>query len=1030
MSVPGQFIGQNTTPDILRSAIEFIDLYFQHIGLNGTNEHLQRVKCIEESISNIGWYDLSHDELVFGAKSAWRNAARCIGRQQWNTLEVFDRRDISSTTEMFEAICKHLKFAANNGQIRSAMTVFPARRKGQSDFRVWNSQLIRYAGYSTEEGAVIGDPANVEFTKICQSLGWKGKRGMFDVLPLVLSANGNDPELFEIPSDLALQVPISHPTFDWFSELGLKWYAVPAVSDMLFECGGLQFPAAPFNGWYMVTEIGTRDFCDTQRYNMLETVAKRMNLDTTDNLSFWKDKALLETTLAVNHSFQAAGVTIWNHHTASDSFIKHFEQEQKIRGGCPADWVWIVPPLSGSATKVFHQEMVNYHLSPSLDYQVSAAESHEWQDANMQIQVNSRRFTFKQLVTFIICAQYLTMKALVKRDRVSILFGTETGTSEKFALKLAEFCRNLFYVEVTSMEHYDARRIHREHILLIITSTFGNGNPPENAKNFARQLSLLAKSYKDGTNDIKESFSNVRFAVFGLGSRAYQTYCKFAHDVHQHLTEIGAYSIQKVGEGDEMCKQAESFQIWAQEVVKTICATSGKDDKTKLLKSLNGMIKYPEWNPKEYRIVKSHHAEPNLIKSLSIIHQKKMTPYRLLSKEELQSAKSSRSTLLIRLESCEETRLSYVPGDHIIVFPSNDNTQVNKIIRKITKLDSIDDVIEIEQIDAGLNWKKCNRLPPCSVRTALTHFIDISAPPTQELLACFATITSDAAEKEILQRLSNEFNLYKETLKALGDPLVSDILNIFTNITLSAQLIFTQFPIIKPRYYSISSCPLAYKSEVHLTVTIQEHFHINGLKNNEQIGKRRFGLCSGWFRQMKKGNIVPVAIKRSEEFHMPLNSSSPVILIGAGAGIAPFRGFWQSEQKARMLGEKCQSTFTLFFGCRHPDIDYIYKDELLALLLSGVLDSVHVAFSQKDNGRKRHVQRELREQSLTVYKKLIEKGGHVYVCGGTNMARGVRQTLLDILQIHGRMSTKKAEEILQWLKDENRYHEDIFGVSR
>lgn len=133
----------------------------------------------------------------------------------------------------------------------------------------------------------------MEFTDVCIRLGWRGSGTKFDILPLVLSANGHDPDYFDIPPELVLQVPMSHPKYvliysflhvpllntvenifyfrySWFEELGLKWYALPAVSGMMFDCGGLEFTAAPFNGWYMSTEIGCRNFCDTQRYNLLE----------------------------------------------------------------------------------------------------------------------------------------------------------------------------------------------------------------------------------------------------------------------------------------------------------------------------------------------------------------------------------------------------------------------------------------------------------------------------------------------------------------------------------------------------------------------------------------------------------------------------------------------------------------------------------------------------------------------------------------------------------------------------------------
>ena len=117
---------------------------------------------------------------------------------------------------------------------------------------------------------VIGDPANVDFTQFCQSIGWKGSGGKFDVLPLVLSGLDGIPRYFEIPSEIVLTVKISHPSFPGIEKLDLEWYAMPGVSGMLMEVGGIQFPAAPFSGWYAVTEIATRDFLDEQRYNLMQ----------------------------------------------------------------------------------------------------------------------------------------------------------------------------------------------------------------------------------------------------------------------------------------------------------------------------------------------------------------------------------------------------------------------------------------------------------------------------------------------------------------------------------------------------------------------------------------------------------------------------------------------------------------------------------------------------------------------------------------------------------------------------------------
>nr|XP_047909295.1 nitric oxide synthase, endothelial [Anser cygnoides] len=367
--------GARSGPELLALARDFINQYYASIRRDNSPAHAQRLRDVEAAIEATGTYQLLEPELIFGAKQAWRNAARCVGRIQWNKLQVFDARDCASVGEMFGFLCTHIQYATNRGNIRSAITIFPQRVPGRGDFRIWNSQLIRYAGYRQPDGSVLGDPANVDITELCVHYGWSPGNGRFDVLPLLLQGPDEAPELFPLPPELVLEVPLTHPTLEWFGELGLRWYALPAVSNMLLEIGGLEFPAAPFNGWYMSSEIGTRNLCDSHRYNLLQEVALRMGLDTRKTSSLWKDKAAVEVNIAVLHSYQVAKVTIVDHHAATESFVKHMENELRTRGGCPADWVWIVPPISGSLTPVFHQEMVNYQLCPTFRYQVCPAPS-------------------------------------------------------------------------------------------------------------------------------------------------------------------------------------------------------------------------------------------------------------------------------------------------------------------------------------------------------------------------------------------------------------------------------------------------------------------------------------------------------------------------------------------------------------------------------------------------------------------------------------------------------------------------------
>jgi nitric-oxide synthase len=197
--------------------------------------------------------------------------------------------------------------------------------------------------------------------------GWQPPTppGRFDVLPLMISGPSGRSELFDIPPDAVLEVRVRHPAYRWFADLGLRWHAVPAISNMPLLVGGVTYPAAPFNGWYMNTEIGARNLADSDRYDQLPLIAERLGLDTSSPRTLWRDRALVELVRAVQHSFDASGVKMANHHTESERFLTHLANEEKAGRPCPADWSWIVPPISGALTPVFHR----YYDEPDPDMQ-------------------------------------------------------------------------------------------------------------------------------------------------------------------------------------------------------------------------------------------------------------------------------------------------------------------------------------------------------------------------------------------------------------------------------------------------------------------------------------------------------------------------------------------------------------------------------------------------------------------------------------------------------------------------------------
>ena len=278
---------------------------------------------------------------------------------------------------MFAALVDHIKLSTDGGRIVPMVSVFAAGSIEKPRVRIWNRQLIGYAAYLEADGSLLGDPINLSFTQRIEALGWKpSSRGRFDLLPIVIEMGGAV-HWFDLPADAILEVPIRHPRYDWFEQLGLKWFALPAVSGMRLEIGGVTFPVAPFSGWYVGSEIGARDLADTDRYNALPQIGKRLGLDTDSNRSLWKDRALIELNEAVLWSFTEAGMAMVDRHTVTRQFLIH-EKREKEAGRCVyADWSWIVPPISGAVTPVFHRKFKERTLRPNFFPQPQA-----WRESN------------------------------------------------------------------------------------------------------------------------------------------------------------------------------------------------------------------------------------------------------------------------------------------------------------------------------------------------------------------------------------------------------------------------------------------------------------------------------------------------------------------------------------------------------------------------------------------------------------------------------------------------------------------------
>jgi len=335
-----------------------------------TEKLAERIEAITKEIENTGTYFHTTEELTHGARMAWRNSNRCIGRLYWKTLKVIDARHLNEDEKILNALQEHIEFAFNKGNIRSTITIFRQQMPNEElGPRIVNHQLVRFAGYKQPDGSIIGDPSEVEFTQWCSEKGHSFEQKAFELLPHAIQWPNREAtmKMPNIPEGII--IPIVHPEYEWFEEFNLFWHGVPIISDMMLEIGGIRYTAAPFNGWYMATEIGSRNFGDINRYNLMPTVAQKIGLDTKNDKTLWKDRALVELNRAVIFSYDKAGVTLSNHHESADQFI-HFESSEEKKGRpVTADWIWIIPPMSGSAMEVFHRNYDNTVVTPNFFYQ-------------------------------------------------------------------------------------------------------------------------------------------------------------------------------------------------------------------------------------------------------------------------------------------------------------------------------------------------------------------------------------------------------------------------------------------------------------------------------------------------------------------------------------------------------------------------------------------------------------------------------------------------------------------------------------
>lgn len=533
---------------------------------------------------------------------------------------------------------------------------------------------------------------------------------------------------------------------------------------------------------------------------------------------------------------------------------------------------------------------------------------------------------------------------------LTILYGSQTGNAKgvAIAIKAQAEARGL-PVTLASMADYKPKQLKKESHLLVVVSTYGEGEPPESAVDLFEQL----KKGKIGKLD------GLKFAVLGLGDSSYEFFCQTGKDFDDFLAKAGAERVYELASLD--VDYQDAAKAWGEQALNAITATlstgAASSSVASAVQQAVGHCQYSKENP---------------------------FPARLSVNQKITGRDSTKDIRHIEI-NLADSGLTYQPGDALGVWFDNDAELVGEVLAL-----------------TGLSGDEATAHG--TLRTALTGHFELT-----RLHGGFITGLADISDNAALKDLAGD----KAQVNALvASAQVVDVLKRFPTALTAEQLVGLLRP-LTPRLYSIASAQSEVEEEVHLTVGV--------VRYPQEDGTVRSGAASSYLadRLIEDGE-VRVFVEHNDNFRLPQNPDTPVIMVGPGTGIAPFRAFMQEREAQGAEGKNW-----LFFGNPHFTQDFLYQVEWQRYVKSGLLSKVSLAFS-RDQANKIYVQDRLREAGLELYQWL-EAGAHFYVCGDANkMAKDVQDALLEVIAEHGHKSREEAEEYLSELRRAKRYQRDVY----
>ncbi len=542
------------------------------------------------------------------------------------------------------------------------------------------------------------------------------------------------------------------------------------------------------------------------------------------------------------------------------------------------------------------------------------------------------------------------------QQTIDIIFGTQTGTAEMIAQDAAAVARSKGLApRLAEMDEVTAASLASMDNLLVIVSTYGEGEMPDNAHQF----------WEDVSASTTARVENLNYSVLALGDTSYEHFCQAGKLVDTRLEQLGGRRLHERVDCD--VEYEEHANAWIEKVITVVAASS----------------------PQRQNAASAPASEPQS-KAKTAPKWGRKNPFlaTILDNRNLSGANSAKEIRHIAFDLAQ-SGMSYEAGDALGVLPVNSPTLIKGFLERLgAKADD-----KIEGHDAPLG-------------ELLATGFEIMTPPRTLIHNLEPIVKNDELSRIIGNGDKEALEHYlwgKDTL---------DLLNLAPSIDYDAAEVLSWLKPLQHRAYSISSSPKAHPGEVHLTVAAVRWMYDERQHN---------GVCSTFLADyVPEGQSAGIFMSPNKSFRVPQDDSVPMIMIGPGTGIAPFRAFLEERRERGASGNNW-----LFFGDQHRKSDFIYEDEIKKMSEDGILNRLDLAFS-RDQSEKIYVQNRMLENGKELFAQLQE-GGHFYVCGdATRMAKDVDAVLHEIIAAHGAMSEEAAKDYVKNLKREKRYVRDVY----